>query len=69
MFRWKKLEVEKESFNKDRLLMTLAEKFKYDVEAVATDDTRAKMMASDLLYHFAFRVMEKEKDEFKNNTV
>ena len=68
MFRWKKIEVEDQSFNKDRLLMTLAEKFKYDVESVAFDDSKAKNMANEILYHFAWKVLEKERDGYQNDT-
>lgn len=60
---WRLNDVENISLNKDKLLMSLIEKLKYDIENNDPSDKKSQSLINELLYHYCWKVLKYEKTE------
>ena len=50
-------------FTKERLLMTLAENLRTEIEKLCPEDKAANSLASNLLYHLCWKVKDAEEQK------
>jgi len=60
---WAVREAEKSFFNKNKLLLSIVEKLKSDIENNDPSDKTAQKYINDLLYHYCWKMINDQKTE------